>query len=359
MFSGNLLMFQSLCDRTLPMLERVTIVKEDSDSGGDVNSRIGQSEMISNMYSVVQKLTMCINVQHLSITLKTDDNDEDEQEAHRNAVDSSILPTLLNNLPRLTSLSLDMRLRRSGGHINRSTDADSDDERKHEHLRELTFDISPMIRFDDADVEQQQVKDDNNDESEMHNDELYRLLTRLPSLTSLVSVTPLWTRQFYHVASVIDRTHPNIEHWSATVTDSPDCSIGWSSDQDTTNDYPRSQFFISNVQLQKALRLNICSATSFQKQLKLCLHTKYHCSFLESRDSIDLHPAKILDDDYRESESKRFYEGLALRTIDQLIHSGELCCDSTLLEHMSLSLKQKGLPPCVKALIELHAPAIC
>jgi len=268
----------------------------------DIHIVDSSSNSLLSGHGLFQKLEQCTNARIVSASVA-------------GVVHSSTLYGLLQHQPLLSSLSLNMKL---------SNNLPMTLSEKHENLKHLSFDFSEMT------------------------DQLDSLLTHLPKLESLVCVTPISAASFFQTASTIEAKHNFLQHLNVIVTETEVAD---------ESDVPMNVKLIANEKLQKSLVLNLSSTMTFREQMMLCLCAKYYCSYSEAKNSIDLHPYKVLTDDYREAESKLFYEGQALSMIEDLIVF--IQCEDQIHELMLNNLKHRGLPPCIKALIELHAPAIC
>jgi hypothetical protein len=185
----------------------------------------------------------------------------------------------------------------------------------HAHLTELCFDYSGLTPQDMED-----------------------LLVQLPNLSSIVDAKPQSVDRFYHLLSLVNgRTIKRIS------------SIVGPNDFGNSNQFPCT-LFTNNA----SVTLLLDSRLTFEELMLVCICGKYNSNYSECCSTIDLLNAGNLN----ERESKLYYEARALALYCDLVEQIENI-DVQTRKEMKERFEERGLPPCVKRLIDLLAPAIC
>lgn len=221
--------------------------------------------------------------------------------------DPTTLSRLLNAHPSLSSLTL------KGKYPELSQPLLA---REYKQLQELSFDHSGLTAS-----------------------EMEQMLLCLPNLTRLIDAKPQPINKYFHLLGLLNHRGDSAPEIASIVGPSE------------TEEVLQGVFLHGGT---SAGALLLDSRLSFEEMIVTCICSMYHSTYAESCKYIDLLNSGNID----ERESKLYYEARAISVyldlVDQITN-----LSSKQRTEMKQSFDERGLPPCVKRLIELLAPAIC
>jgi hypothetical protein len=317
-FEGELGLFECLPRRVLSTLQSLKVKKKMLSQLLDKSDKPNRKVLDENL---IHRLMACSNIQILHLT----DLDYIADCLYKN----NCLYQLIGSLPHLKSFELYPRFK----HMN--------------HLKYCERNLKELYNLQHLCY----------DFSDLSIEELDQLLEQFPNLHTLKGPSPISTTssvyeqslsKFFGIISLLNRQNNRIDTLEMTIGTA------------TTSSIKTIERGIWLNKRMKLVKLNLLSTIPFEDQMLICMCTKYDNTYYEASSTIDivrLHN-EMSDRDEIIAESRSYYEDLALDMINDIIERIDGLNFEQQLK-MKQNVEERGLPPCIKALIDLYAPVIC